>query len=97
MSSTSEPEAKKCKVDSNDATREWNCSYCDLSFVSRNLLFKHIRNVGTSCAVKASDDGLKAVQKKQRVALILAFIGTPFAGMQDQVDRTDTIEVSKTK
>jgi hypothetical protein len=31
---------------------------------------------------QAAGEGLKAAEKKQRVAIILAFIGTPFAGMQ---------------
>lgn len=42
--------------------------------------------------LQAAGEGLKPLDEKQRVCLILGIIGTPFAGMQEQVDNANTIE-----
>jgi len=71
------------------------CKYCGVIFSSRNKMFKHVRELGTPCFIKATEDGLLSsdvVQKKQRVAIVLSFIGTEYSGMQDQGEAADTIE-----
>ena len=62
------------------------CSYCGQTFLSRNSLFSHLREIDSPCSNRARKDGMSNNSAKnfQRLAVVLAFEGLEYYGFQEQ-------------